>query len=109
MRSVDNDLVSSTTMLTGPTAHSCKSNGSNSLSLAQLVLTEATRQLAEGFVNVLELGRQSVKGVREPILCYVLKDPSKARTSWKRQEPPGLSSSRLGRDRGTWEALRDWT
>jgi class 3 adenylate cyclase/tetratricopeptide (TPR) repeat protein len=105
VRSVDNDL-SINYDATGSTVH--LANRMEQLAEpGATVLTEATRQLAEGFVNVLELGRQSVKGVREPILCYVLKDSSKARTRWEIRAALGLSSF-IGRDKELAK-LRDWT
>jgi class 3 adenylate cyclase/tetratricopeptide (TPR) repeat protein len=61
------------------------------------VLTEATRKLAEGFVNVAPLGPQAVKGVSQPVLCYQLKDSSKARTRWEIRSALGLSRF-VGRD-----------
>jgi class 3 adenylate cyclase/tetratricopeptide (TPR) repeat protein len=61
------------------------------------VLTEATRKLAEGFVNIAPLGLQTVKGVSQPVLCYALRDSSKARTRWEIRSALGLSRF-VGRD-----------
>jgi class 3 adenylate cyclase/tetratricopeptide (TPR) repeat protein len=70
------------------------------------VLTEATRKLAEGFVNTASLGRQIIKGVRQPVQCYELKDSSKARTRWEIRSALGLSRF-VGRD-SELALLRKW-
>ncbi|TMJ32633.1 MAG: hypothetical protein E6G95_01135 [Alphaproteobacteria bacterium] len=70
------------------------------------VLTDATRRLAEGFVNVTPLGAQRVKGISLPVSCFELKDSSKARTRWEIRAAPGLSRF-VGRD-GEIALLQSW-
>jgi class 3 adenylate cyclase/tetratricopeptide (TPR) repeat protein len=95
VRSIGNDL-SIDYDATGSTVH-LASRMEQLAKAGTAVLTESTRSLAEGFVNVAPLGWQNVKGVSQPVLCHALKDSSKARTRWEIRVALGLSRF-VGRD-----------
>jgi len=56
-----------------------------------ILLSEATRRLAEGFVGVRPLGMLQVKGLVEPVLSFELVSASPPRTRWQTRVVRGLT------------------
>src|SRR5207244_5200349 len=59
---------------------------------ASVLITAATLQLAEGYVQVTSLGPVNVKGRSQPVEVYALTGAGAARCRFHVQDSPGLAS-----------------